>query len=468
MAEELTQQDIERKGRAAVGELLGPTAAEKAGYGPAKFKELYEEEKKAKLAERQAETELEKTRRGELVQERARGEAEMRGIQERMGKEFAPTPATQGELVTLFGMLGAVGGLMGRGGYTRAIGAMNAMGGMLKGYNQGRKDLFDREKEIFDRNQKALKEQLDFAAKAFERNMKYINEGVSSVQQKAMSELKSKGYDMLAATLAREGGEKYTQLLNSAQTQLENRTKAGIDLWDKMQKTFGAATGLGATAELTRIYGPAATANLSDKEAKDIYGKLSSVKQTMNLIEKAKDPDIKFGEIDRLKTRIEAALRRNLGDNYASNTTTPLSSSAVGATLDQAAVEAGLNPNDKNVVFYKEAVFTALEMERAARGGSILPVAVMKTLTPLLDPKTTTREAYIEILRRRANEIAAGSGLNTEQFAIGLRKMPSFELKTPGAAPVEIKTLDELKAAIQQKRVTREQAEEIYKRLKAE
>ena len=321
--------------------------------------------------------------------------------------------------VALFGMLGAAGGLMGRGGYTTAIGAMNAMGGMLKGYNQGRKDLFDREKEIFDRNQKALKEQLDFAAKAFERNMKYINEGVSSVQQKAMSELKSKGYDMLAATLAREGGEKYTQLLNSAQTQLENRTKAGIDLWDKMQKTFGAATGLGATAELTRIYGPAATANLSDKEAKDIYGKLSSVKQTMNLIEKAKDPDIKFGEIDRLKTRIEAALRRNLGDNYASNTTTPLSSSAVGATLDQAAVEAGLNPNDKNVVFYKEAVFTALEMERAARVGSILPVAVMKTLTPLLDPKTTTREAYIEILRRRANEIAAGSGLNTEQFAIG-------------------------------------------------
>ena len=49
MAEELTQQDIERKGRAAVGELFGPTAAEKAGYGPAKFKELYEEEKKAKI-----------------------------------------------------------------------------------------------------------------------------------------------------------------------------------------------------------------------------------------------------------------------------------------------------------------------------------------------------------------------------------------------------------------------------------
>ena len=234
MAEELTQQDIERKGRAAVGELLGPTAAEKAGYGPAKFKELYEEEKKAKLAERQAETELEKTRRGELVQERARGEAEMRGIQERMGKEFAPTPATQGELVTLFGMLGAVGGLMGRGGYTRAIGAMNAMGGMLKGYNQGRKDLFEQEKSIFDKQLAENKARYERAANA----AKIALEEAKVNLPKAMADLKLKlrqdGFELLAQRAEGEGlvkvYEKAEQLKNKATELYYRGQQVGISV----------------------------------------------------------------------------------------------------------------------------------------------------------------------------------------------------------------------------------------------
>jgi hypothetical protein len=165
------------------------------------------------------------------------------------------------------------------------------------------------------------------------------------------------------------------------------------------------------------------------KEAEKIVGGVNSIKSTMDLIKKAQDPEIKFGELGRIGVNISAAFGRNLGSDNSE-----LSPQAVSNSIDQAAEEAGLSSTDKNVVFYKEAVFTALELERQARGGSILPVAVMKTLTPLLDPRTTTREAYTEILRRRAVDVARSTGLSQEQLNSALTKMPSVNIGMPGAA----------------------------------
>ena len=57
----------------------------------------------------------------------------------------------------------------------------------------------------------------------------------------------------------------------------------------------------------------------------------------------------------------------------------------------------------------------------------------MKTLTPLLDPRTTTRQQYIEIMTRRANDVARASGLTPDQLNKALGNVPTFNL---GNAPV--------------------------------
>jgi hypothetical protein len=260
--------------------------------------------------------------------------------------------------------------------------------------------------------------------------MKYINEGLTAVTSRVAAEAQAKGYDFLAAQLKTQGLQKTQQLQQAATDRYIKATESVGSIFDKMQKTFGYAEGIGVGSQLARIYGPAAVANLDNKQKQTIYGSLSSVNNTMNLIKKAQDPEIKFGEASRSYENFYNLVRRNISgmnDNSSSET--------AAATIDKSAADAGLNPNDKNIVFYKEAIFTALEMERQARGGSILPVAVMKTLTPLLDPRTTTREAYIEILRRRANDVASQSGLTADQFAYGLRKMPQIQLSVPTVQP---------------------------------
>lgn len=65
---------------------------------------------------------------------------------------FTPTPEDKATMVGMFGLLGAMAAFVGGGKqYGNALSAMNAMGGMLAGYNQGRKDLFEKDKQIYDK-----------------------------------------------------------------------------------------------------------------------------------------------------------------------------------------------------------------------------------------------------------------------------------------------------------------------------
>jgi hypothetical protein len=62
------------------------------------------------------------------------------------------------------------------------------------------------------------------------------------------------------------------------------------------------------------------------------------------------------------------------------------------------------------LVFYKKAIYTILEGERQARGGGVLPVAVIKILTPLTDPKNVSRETFIALMTDRSKDILQATG----------------------------------------------------------
>lgn len=67
-----------------------------------------------------------------------------------------PTQETAGDIASLFGLIGVFGTLVGGGGKQNAVAAMNAMTGMMSGWRQGRQDLYNRERQIFDTNVRQL------------------------------------------------------------------------------------------------------------------------------------------------------------------------------------------------------------------------------------------------------------------------------------------------------------------------
>jgi hypothetical protein len=75
--------------------------------------------------------------------------------------EFAPTQQTPEQLQTIAISMMLVGALAGGGAKRSGIAGLKAMTGMLDGYKQGRKDVFDREKIIFEKALETQKQKIE-------------------------------------------------------------------------------------------------------------------------------------------------------------------------------------------------------------------------------------------------------------------------------------------------------------------
>jgi hypothetical protein len=197
----------------------------------------------------------------------------------------------------------------------------------------------------------------------------------------------------------------------------------------KAGKTQGT---VGYAAELQRLL-PDETVTLKENEAKPITESIHSTARLTKFIDKAQDPDIDFGEIGRISNRIESLISRNLGDRTEITNANQLAG-ATSTAVDQAIKELGLSPNDKNIVFYKEAIFNILDAERAIRGGSILPVGIVNMLTPLQDPKNMNRQQFTNIMLGNLERVAAKTGLEQNVLKDAISRIKPFEY-TPSYTP---------------------------------
>ena len=86
--------------------------------------------------------------------------------------EFHPTKENAQSLGELFSIMSTMGVLLGGAGKLSSINALNAMGGMLKGWQAGRADLFKREKETFDKEFQRIKAIHEDLKRTFDEYMK--------------------------------------------------------------------------------------------------------------------------------------------------------------------------------------------------------------------------------------------------------------------------------------------------------
>lgn len=143
-----------------------------------KLKEAVESEQKYKMAQEQdlATREAAKARARGTALEAERAAIESSPAMQRLSQvelametPFTPTKDNAMDLATLYSLIGVVGFAIGAGGKGNAMAAMSAMNGMATGYQQGRMDLYAREKDLFDTNLKQLKTRADTLGKELER-----------------------------------------------------------------------------------------------------------------------------------------------------------------------------------------------------------------------------------------------------------------------------------------------------------
>jgi hypothetical protein len=400
------------------------------GFGPDDVLEAYKKEGQTAVDVAQ--------KKGQAQADYTRAEgAQMRGIQQQFEgqyqqvPEFKPTPQSKESLMALFGMLGAMGAMSGGKGYGNALIAMNGMAGMLKGYSEGRADLFNQEKAKYDEGMKAVQMHNQQITEAFNRALKMAPANLSEAKAKLQQDLATLDAQMLQAQVDRQGvvkgAEQWMQTIerfNKGQLQHEQilsamaRTRASNALADSRQ---GGSAQFGAVANLADVLGLPTPPKVNAAEAEKNLGRLNSLTGALSLIEDAKDPGIKFGELGKAQQNFASILQRNLSNLEGK----AVSNSEMSNAISQAAQQSGLDPTnaDKNAVFFKRAIFEAMAIEREARGGSILPQGMFNRLTPLFDPSKTTRQAFIGLFKDKALDTAMAVNAPPENVIGAIRKL---------------------------------------------
>jgi len=148
--------------------------------------------------------------------------AEMRGISERFEPQFKATPEFKApkeegqQIAGLIAMMGALAALGGGKSYGNALGAMNAMAGMLNGYREGRKEVFDKAKTEYDKSVQAIKAHNDQITAAYNRALKMAPANLSAATAQLRSELTAMDAKLQAETVRTQGIEKASQAWQTA------------------------------------------------------------------------------------------------------------------------------------------------------------------------------------------------------------------------------------------------------------
>ena len=121
--------------------------------------------------------------------------------------ELTPTKENIQSLSTLFGLIGVIGMAMGGAGKQSATASLNAMGGMMKGWQQGRADLWKKEVQEFDKNMLSWKAKLDDAIKKAEAAYKILPYNRLEAEAKLNDVLTSMGSSLLQQQYKVQGFE---------------------------------------------------------------------------------------------------------------------------------------------------------------------------------------------------------------------------------------------------------------------
>lgn len=118
---------------------------------------------------------------------------------------FIPTKTTVKNVAELFSLMGIVGMAIGGDGKASAFNAMSAMNGMMQGYQKGRADLYKRERDIFEKNLKALQGKVTILQSELQEALQTYKTNRELGEQQAEIAFAKAGSDIGAQALKKQG-----------------------------------------------------------------------------------------------------------------------------------------------------------------------------------------------------------------------------------------------------------------------
>ena len=330
--------------------------------------------------------------------------------------EFKPTQENMQSLATLFSLVGVIGVAMGGEGKMSAMGSLNAMTGMMKGWQQGRKDLWEKEKLTFDKNMAKTKAILDDVYKDADRAYKalaYNREEASALAGQSVAKL---GSQVAKNILDKQGIERYISYLDGVKKDLRHAE----DLVSQ-EKREAAREDARISRETARF---AHTEKMAQERSEDQLKRMSvQFKYQEQLLEKRLEEQGKRRTNEDRKNDRESMvmtqgvrsienLQRQLRDPEIRTGLTSkiapllqkINSISNPEDVDfEAVINKELTGNDKTTLFLKDALLETYAIERAAKGGQRLTVQDMKMVGPVLDPTNYKPETYNALLEQRRN-----------------------------------------------------------------
>jgi len=188
-----------------------PTGEPKAPAAPSVSQSIIDLGEK-KIAEEQKNVALAEAKRsaakGETAAKEAREAAVYAEYKPRLTapyETFKPTGDTASGLASLGLMIGMLGAMGGKKGLTSATGAMNAIAGMMTGYQEGSKEKYERERKTFEENVKIVQQNHALVEKEFERAVKYAKYDLTGATNAMIKSSLSRG-DPTTANRIKEVG----------------------------------------------------------------------------------------------------------------------------------------------------------------------------------------------------------------------------------------------------------------------
>jgi hypothetical protein len=127
------------------------------------------------------------------------------GLYSKPAPDFKPSEESASGFAALGALLAASGAILGSGGKTSGLMAMNAVSGMMNGYNAGRKDLYEQERVKFEESMKKWERDRTMIKEIFDRAMKVAPTNLKLAQEMLNRDLTSIGQKPLAEMVQRSG-----------------------------------------------------------------------------------------------------------------------------------------------------------------------------------------------------------------------------------------------------------------------
>ena len=204
--------------------------------------QLAQEEAKLKSETGLMEAEAEATTTKKFAEEREPKELKEKYQQaiEDVGKPFIPTKETAGDLGLMFALTNIIGFAIGGGAKGSAQAALAAQNGMLEGHLKGQQDVYKREKEIFEENQKVLgrtieglRDELKRAAETAsvnkEAGLADARQAIAKYQAKQMGEYLEKNGPAFTYELMQKLSDNWDKVQEKYLQEKDRAARLGID-----------------------------------------------------------------------------------------------------------------------------------------------------------------------------------------------------------------------------------------------